>query len=312
MKLLRELPMTTFKGNVFDIKRFATHDGDGIRTTVFLKGCPLRCVWCQNPEGLKSTKEILYLENKCIHCLTCVRLSKHKGIECIDGKLIVHREIEDDWDLIVDMCPTMALTYDAKEYGIEELCDEIFKDEPFFKRGGGITFSGGEPFSQVDFMVEVLKACKKRNIHTAMESSFYTSLENVKKVIPYLDQIYCDCKLYDKEKHIQYTGVSNDLILKNIEYLLSSNVKDKVMIRTPLIPFKTATKENIKEISNFISTLYKDVHYELLNFNPLAKAKYAYLDRKYCFDENPALYTKEEMNGFYEIAKENGIRNLIR
>lgn len=303
--------MTTSKGIVFDIKRFATHDGDGIRTTIFLKGCPLRCVWCQNPEGLKATKQILYLENKCMHCQTCVHLSKNQGVECIDGNIHLNRNKVEDWNLIVDMCPTMALTYDSKEYTLETLCNEIFKDEAFFRRGGGITFSGGEPFQQVNFMLDVLKECKKRNIHTAIESSFYTSLENVQKVLPYLDQIYCDCKVFDSPLHKTCTSVDNEIILKNIEYLLTSNVKDKVIIRTPLIPFKNALDENIQEISRYISAIYKDVQYEILNYNPLAKAKYAYLDMAYCFEDNPPLYTKEEMQHFYSIAKENGIKNLI-
>ena len=303
--------MTTSKGIVFDIKRFATHDGQGIRTTVFLKGCPLRCRWCQNPEGLKATIQILYMETKCMHCKTCVHLSKNRGVEYKKGKIVVNREQKDDWDTIVDTCPTMAITYDSKEYALEELYKEIFKDDPFFKRGGGITFSGGDPFIQWEFMLEVLKECKKRHIHTAIESSFYTELENVKKVLPYLDQIYCDCKLFDKDKHIEYTGVSNEKIKENVAYLLTSDKRDNVIIRTPLIPSMTALDDNIKKISSFISSIYSGVHYEILNYNPLAKSKYAYLDMEYCFKENPPLYTKEEMNHFYSVARKAGIQNLI-
>ena len=304
--------MTTSKGVIFDIKRFATHDGNGIRTTVFLKGCPLRCRWCQNPEGLQIQPGILYLETKCMHCMTCANISKNNGITIEDGKIIVHRDVKDNWDDITYMCPTMALSYDSKEYTLEETFNEIFKDEIFFKRGGGITFSGGEPFLQFDFMLEVLKECKRRGIHTAIESSFYTDIEKVKTIVPYLDQIYCDCKLYEEDQHIQYTGVSNKRIKKNIEYLLTSSKKDQVIIRTPLIPEMSATKENIQMISKFISSIYSDVHYEILNYNPLAKSKYAYLDMEYCFEENPPLYTKEEMNEFYEIAQENGIINIVK
>lgn len=312
MKSSPEQVMTKSKGIVFDIKRFATHDGNGIRTTMFLKGCPLRCKWCHNPEGLKAKPQLLYMENQCIHCQTCVHTSKNKGIECIDGKIVIHRDMEDNWNDIVYMCPTMAVCFDAKEYTFELACEELFKDMAFFTYGGGVTFSGGEPFGQVDFVLELLKECKKRNVHTAIESSFYTDLENVKKVVPYLDQIYCDCKVFDEDKHKKYTGVSNEKIKQNIEYLLTSEHKDKVIIRTPLIPTMTATEDNIEKISLFLSNLYPGVKYELLNYNPLAKSKYSYLDMDYCFEENPELYSKEEMDTFYSIAQNNGIQNLIK
>ena len=140
--------MTTSKLRVFDIKRFSTHDGIGIRTTVFLKGCPLRCKWCQNPEGLLPTAQVLYMENKCIHCLSCLNTSKKQGIEVKDRKICLHREKKEDWNAIVDACPTRALQFDSKEYTIEQLVTEIKKDEAFFKREGGVTVSGGEPFLQ--------------------------------------------------------------------------------------------------------------------------------------------------------------------
>ena len=269
MKSSPEQVMTKSKGIVFDIKRFATHDGNGIRTTMFFKGCPLRCKWCHNPEGLKKQPQILYMENQCIHCQTCVHTSKNKGVEWVDGNIVIHRDIKDNWDEIVYMCPTTAICFDSKE-------------------------------------------CKRRNVHTAIESSFYTDLDIVKKVVPYLHQIYCDCKLFDEQKHIEYTGVSNQKIRKNIEYLLTSEHKDKVIIRTPLIPTMSATEENIASISSFLSNLYPDVKYELLNYNPLAKSKYAYLDMEFCFKDNPELYTSSQMEEFYSIALKNGIKNLIK
>ena len=253
MKLSQGQVMTTSKGYIFDIKRFATHDGKGIRTTVFFKGCPLRCKWCQNPEGLSYLPQVLYMESKCMHCLSCVHASKQ----------------------------------------------------------GGVTFSGGEPFLQSDFLIDLLKTCKAKGIHTAIETSLYTDLENVQKALPYLDQIYCDCKLYDENLHKQYTGVSNEKILKNIAYLLQSNKKAHVIVRTPLIPTMTASFENISSISEFLVSCYEDVHYEILNYNPLAQSKYAYLDMEYCFKENPKMYSSEKMQEFYDCAKQNGIKNLV-
>lgn len=303
--------MTTSKLRVFDIKRFSTHDGLGIRTTVFLKGCPLRCKWCQNPEGLSVKPQVLYMENKCIHCLSCFHASKKQGIEVKDNKIILHRKKDEDWKAIIDACPTRALQFDSKVYTIDELISEIKKDELFFKREGGVTVSGGEPFLQPEGLIALLKACHEEKIHTAIETSLFTDQKWLKEALVYLDQIYADCKLWDVDLHKQYTGVENQRILENIRFLLTSDKKDKVIIRTPLIPTMTAIRENIAAISSFLVSLYPDVHYEILNYNPLAQSKYAYLDMDYCFQDNPKLYKKEVMESFYAIARENGIRNLV-
>lgn len=302
--------MTTSSGLVFDIKRFATHDGNGIRTTVFLKGCPLRCAWCQNPEGLSVAKQVLYMDTNCIHCRSCVAACKNQGITFENHKICVHREVEEDWETVIDVCPTNALRFDCQVYSIPELMDEIKKDEAFFKYGGGVTFSGGEPFLQFEFLKEALMECKKLGFHTAIESSFYTKNENVKEVLPYLDQIYCDLKAWNDDEHVAYTKVHNTQIKENISYLLHSDKKEKVIIRTPLIPELTANDQNIDLISNFIVDEYNDVSYEILNYNPLAKAKYKYLDMEYCFEENPKMYSNEQMQHFYDIALKNGVKNL--
>lgn len=303
--------MTTFKGLIFDFKRFAVHDGQGIRTTVFLKGCPLRCAWCQNPEGLSSQPQILYMESNCIHCKNCVHASKHGGVTSLGDRILVHRDVEDAWDRIVDACPTTAMRFDSKVYTLAEAMAEIRKDVPFFKYGGGLTISGGEPFMQTDFLCALLKAAKKEGIHTAIETTLYTSLENIKRVLPYIDQWYCDCKCLDDDLHQSYTKVHVTPILENIRFLLQSECKDKVIIRTPLIPEMTGTKDTVCRIASFLVSCYEGVHYELLNYNPLAKSKYDYLDMEYCFEKNPTLYTNEEMNVFYDIARDSGIKHLI-
>ena len=171
MKLLREQPMTTSKYLVFDIKRFAVHDGKGLRTTIFFKGCPLRCRWCQNPEGLLPQRKPIYLENKCMHCRNC---EKHGA-----GK-IVYRDrpvfIDDDLDEIFKYCPTDAIQYDSSYYSLEELVDKVMEDEVFFKYGGGVTVSGGEPFMQQEKLIQLLKELHTK-VHTAIETSLYTSLD---------------------------------------------------------------------------------------------------------------------------------------
>lgn len=298
-------------GSVFDIRRFSTHDGEGIRTTIFLKGCPLRCHWCQNPEGLSLKPQLMYLENQCIHCGNCTKVCKNNSITLKDNKLYIDKNAADQWEEPIDACPAVCLTMDCKSYTVEELVKLVLKDIAFFKHGGGVTLSGGEPLFQKDFALALLKALKEEKIHTAIETSLYVDKTIIMEVLPYLDSIYADLKVFEKNKHKELTGVYNDQIKENIKFILESNKKDKVIIRTPLIPTMTATKENIYDIAKFITNIYPDVKYELLNYNPLAEGKYKLVDREYCFKENLRMHTEEEMHEFREVAKSAGVKNLI-
>lgn len=313
MKLLQEQAMeiSRMKGNIFDIRRFSTHDGVGIRTTIFLKGCPLACVWCQNPEGISVKKRPLHFENRCIQCGTCVALCKNRGFQKKADKIVIDPTAEENWDQLIYECPAGAIEMDSQEKTVEDIMTEIRKDAVFYQYGGGVTLSGGEPLLQSRFSQELLKCCKEEGIHTAVESALYVPQGTLDMVIPYLDMAYADMKLIDDGMHQKYVGVSNQKIKENIKYLLTSSIKENVIIRTPMIPGITATKENIQGIGAFISTIYPDVHYEILNYNPLAEAKYHLIDKEYCFEENPKLYTKEEMEQFGCWAKEAGVKNII-
>lgn len=299
------------KGTIFDIRRFSTHDGEGIRTTVFLKGCPLRCVWCQNPEGILTRSRPLYFENRCIHCGTCTAKCQNGGVEMADGKIHLHIDRSEDWDLVIDWCPAGALQMDSKEYEVEEVMKEIRKDMVFYQHGGGVTLSGGEPLLQWKFAREILKQCQKEGIHTAIETSLYTEPAVLEAVLPYLDHIFADFKIADESEHQRYIGVSNQKIKQNLQILLESQKKSQVTIRTPMIPGMTAKKENIIAISSYISSIYPQVSYEILNYNPLAEAKYHLIDKEYCFKENPKLYTKSQMAEFEAWAKQGGTKNVI-
>lgn len=301
--------MKTSKALVFDIKRFAIHDGEGIRTTVFFKGCPLRCLWCQNPEGLSPHRQVLYLESKCIHCQSCQKVAYENQL-IYKERPYLNRHFLGNNDNIVEACPANALTYDSQEYTIEELVQKLKEDQVFFQENGGVTLSGGEPFLQGQFIVELLKRLKEEKIHTMIETSLYVQPHLLKQALPYLDGLYVDLKIFDDTNHKAYTGVSNQLIIENFQYLLTSSHASKVIVRTPLIPSKTATSQNIAEISKFISSLYPDVHYELLNYNPLASSKYSLLDQHYPLDDYP-LYHSKQLEKFYAVAKQNGIKNLI-
>lgn len=302
-------------GRIFDIRRFSTHDGDGIRTTVFLKGCPLKCLWCQNPEGISTRQKLIHFQNKCINCELCIKNCSNKSIIKRDNKICVSKEnyTEDQNKTVIDICPTGALTMDSKDYTLNEVIEIAMKDEPFFKYGGGVTLSGGEPFYQKEFTIGLLKELKEHGINTAIETSLFVSNEYLIEALPFLDTIFADLKVFDDEKHKEFTGVSNEVIKKNIKLILESNKKDCVIIRTPLIPNFTATSKNIYDISKYISEIYPSVRYELLNYNPLAKAKYNLIDNlDYCFEKNPKMYTEEQMKEFQKIALDAGIKNLIK
>lgn len=303
--------MTISKALVFDIKRFAVHDGDGIRTTVFFKGCPLRCRWCQNPEGLSLERRPLYFEKNCIHCRRCEQFSYENQIEYKNNRPYFHKDYK-NFDNIIKACPSSSIIYDSEEYSVEELLHIIKEDEVFHKFGGGVTFSGGEPLLQGEFLLEILKRCKDEGIHTAIETSFYASLDFIKELLPYLDLLYIDLKVYDEKLHKEYTGVSSKKMKENIEYVLKSSHKQNVIIRTPLIPTMSATDDNIKAISEFLYDIDKDVRYELLNYNPLASSKYDLVDLEYGVDEQYKMFTKEEMNHFYDIILKTGIKNIIK
>lgn len=307
MKLLKEQLMKIFKAFVFDIKRFAVHDGTGLRTTIFFKGCPLRCRWCQNPEGLNNERQVIYFKKKCIHCRSCQRF-EDKVIYKNDRPYFKKQQ---DFDQVIKTCPSGAIQYDSHEYTLDELMEKIKEDEVFYKHGGGVTFSGGEPFMQGEFLIEILKRCKKEKIHTAIETSFYTSLELIKKALPYLDLIYIDLKIFDETKHQAYTNVSSKLIKENIHYVLQSKYKDKVIIRTPLIPTMSATDGNIKQIVQFLIQINPEVKYEMLNYNPLASAKYELVNLKYGL-ESYQTFNKLQMQHFYDVALQAGIKNLIK
>ena len=298
-------------GTIFDVRRFATHDGDGIRTTVFFKGCPLECAGCHNPEGISTKRRPLYFPKKCIHCGSCVTESEDRGITMDkDRNITLDITKQEDWDNIMEICPTGAIAWDSRKVEVNDLLEEVRKDEPFFKYSGGVTISGGEPLLQPLFAAELLLLLQYYKIHTAIETALLVPNENVAAVLPYLDTIFADCKIFDEQEHIKATKVSNVRIKENIEFILTSEKRDKVIIRTPMIPEYTAFDENVANIAKFISNIYPEVHYEILNYNPLASAKYHLVGREYCFKENPTRFSKEQMKHFAEVAVKNGVRNI--
>ena len=305
------------KGLVFDIRRFSTHDGPGIRTTVFTKGCPLQCKWCQNPEGLEPIKKLCYFKNKCIGCGTCINVCPLKAISRTDEgmKVKIDRRLCDLCGLCVEACPAQALVFDSKEMTVREVVDELLKDKEFYETSGGITLSGGDPFSQKEFTLELLKECKKHGLNTAIETCLYVDRRTLEQFLPYIDLLIADFKVFDSELHRLYTGQDNTIIKDNFVHLFKHYFdQDKldILVRIPLIPEYTATEENLKEIARFLYSLSPRVRVELLNYNPLAQSKYTLMNKKFLYEINPEMYKEDELEIYNGILSGIGIANIIR
>ena len=248
--------MTTSKrdivqtGLVFDVQRFCIHDGPGIRTVIFFKGCPLRCKWCQNPEGLAPKPEISFSKDRCISCRECEKVCPVQAI-LFNSTRRIDRQLCDRCGKCVEVCHSEALQLIGKPYTPEELLNEIIKDMAFFDAsGGGITLSGGEPTYQLEFLTAFLPLAKKKGLHIAMETCGYAPYERLKAIISFLDLILYDIKAIDPVLHKRLTGQDNEIILGNFDRLLIT--KAEIMVRVPLIPKLTATKKNLKDICLFL------------------------------------------------------------
>ena len=268
-------------GMVFNIQKCSIHDGPGIRTLVFLKGCYLSCLWCANPESQNFRPEIMNFYSKCIGCKECISCCPRGAI--YEGKkgYAIHRERCNGCNQCVDNCYAEAKKLMGKTMTSEEVMEEVRKDKAFYagRNGGGVTFSGGEPFLQADFMKEVLENCKREGISTAVESCGFASFSEIKKVLPYLDFIFFDMKHYDSEQHKKLTGQGNEKILENLQRINEYSIP--ITVRTPVIPGYNDDETNIIEIAKICAKLPNVRQYELLAYHELGVSKYENLDRIY-------------------------------
>ena len=278
-------------GRYFSIEEFSVYDGPGIRTTVFLKGCPLRCSWCHNPEGQSKKIEIVRSPNGCRHCGECERLAVR------EGDTIRFTEAS------IAACPSNLLRVCGKDTEPEELCTLLLKNERILKNGGGITFSGGEPLAQSDFVFECLSILHGR-LHTALQTCGYCSEEIFLRALELCDYFLFDLKLIDSQKHQKYTGVPNEQILKNFD-LLTSSGKDFVA-RMPLIPTVTDTVENISAAAALLRSRGVD-YVELLPYNKMAGGKYEMLMLEYSPDFDRTIHPEARV----EIFESFGVRAKI-
>lgn len=296
-------------GNVFDIQRYSIHDGPGIRTIVFLKGCPLKCKWCCNPESQTLQPVVMFKEDNCIHCGECIKACP-KGAISLDNLNFIDRNICNGCGECANVCLTGAITMKGEELTVQEIIKDLKKDAITYRRsGGGITLSGGEPLLQHKFSVEILKACKSQGWNTAIETTGYTKDPNVlKEILPYLDLVLFDIKSIDNDIHKKYTGVSNELILKNA--LTISKLAKKMVVRIPTIKGVNASVEGMQKICDFVKTLNNIKTIHILPYHTYGANKYKLLGREYPMGEIETL-TKEEINTFENIIKKNGFRCII-
>jgi pyruvate formate lyase activating enzyme len=261
-------------GMVFDIQKFSIHDGPGIRTTVFLKGCPLRCLWCHNPESQESGLEISLIPSKCIGCGYCFKacpLSNH--VMEASGERIFHRARCQRCGICAEKCYAGAIELIGREMSVEEVLADVEKDRPFYETsGGGMTLSGGEPLFQFDFTRALLREAKRRELHTCIETCGFAPFELLEQLVPFVDLFLYDCKETDPVRHREYTGVPREVIVENLVRL--DRLGAKTVLRCPIVPGLNARDDHLAGIAALANRLdnIREVH--IMPYNPLGKSKH--------------------------------------
>jgi len=271
-------------GSVLRIERTSIHDGEGLRTVLFLKGCPLRCSWCSTPESQLSYTEKGYAFDLCLGCGKCIRSCPEGALSMSEDEPKVLNDITKckKCFICVSKCPRRALKSYGRLMSVQEAVREIIKDEIFyFHSGGGITISGGEPLCQPDFVAKILQECRERGIHTAMETSFYAPWENIEKILPWLNFLYVDIKHMDKKLHKYWVGVDNLQILANIRKTDRSEYPLEIAVRIPMIPGVNDSDINLSATAEFCRSIKKLKEVELLAYHRLGIETYKYLGIDY-------------------------------
>jgi len=265
------------KGVIFNIQRYSIHDGPGIRTTVFLKGCQLRCFWCQNPESQKRRPEILFSKEHCTLCARCVSACPTGAGFLLDAHSAIDREKCDGCGECVKICPNDARTLTGKIWPVGEIIQTVIRDKKFYENsGGGVTLSGGDPLSQPEFALAILQSCKEAGLHTVIETCGYASWPSMEKLLDYTDLVLYDIKCIDPAKHKKATGKSNERILENAKRVA---LLKSLRVRVPMIPGFNDSPEDVKAIVKFVKKEMGPIEIDLLPYNSLGESKYERLDR---------------------------------
>ncbi len=265
------------RGLVFDVKRFAIHDGPGIRTTLFFKGCPLRCPWCHNPESLFPEQELVFHGERCLGCRDCLEACPTGAASLEPGKAPADRDRCELSGKCVEVCPSGAREILGRWMTLEEALAELERDRVFYQEsGGGVTFSGGEPLFQPDFLEALLRACRERGVHTALDTTCYASRAVVERMLPWTDLWLADLKHMDPEAHLRGTGVPNEPILENLRFLASRGAG--IRARIPLVPGFNDKREDLQAAAAFLAELGETVEeVDLLPYHRAGEHKFSYL-----------------------------------
>ncbi len=293
-------------GILTNIQRASTEDGPGIRTTAFVKGCPLHCVWCHNIETIDSDLRIVWHSQKCIGAKDCIEACPESALELTPEGIIIDLSKCLVCEKCEDACPTGAIEINGKKWNVDQLVDELLRDKIFFDTSnGGVTISGGEPLLQYEFTKELAQKLQANGVHVALDTTGYTSESVWRTILEHVDLVLFDLKQMDPEKHLNFAGVPLERILENAKIL--SEVGMPVWIRTPIIPGHTDTRENIRAISKFIKQNMNTVErFDLLAFNKMCIDKYALYGFEYPL-KNYDLIEEEKMVALAKIASDEGI-----
>jgi len=297
------------KGIVFNIQRFSIEDGPGIRTTVFMKGCPLRCVWCHNPEGLEARPELMWFDVRCIGARDCLGACPTGALQLTRDGMVIDRGRCDACGLCQDACPAGALEVVGRRYTASEAFDEVMRDEVFYRNsGGGVTVSGGEPTMQPSFVAELMTACREAGLHVALDTCGYSSLEALERLLGLADMVLLDLKVMDEERHRELTGADLGPVLESARVISRSG--KPVWIRTPVIPGCTDSAENITSLAGFIAGEIPTVErWDLLAFNNTCGSKYRRLDKTWRLEGKP-LIARSEMEELAGLAGDSGVPHV--
>ncbi|MFX0002471.1 MAG: glycyl-radical enzyme activating protein [Candidatus Hodarchaeota archaeon] len=293
------------EGILFNIQRYSIHDGPGIRTTVFLKGCPLRCKWCSNPESINPFPELFLRKDRCNQCEQCIEVCSLNAIFFDDGLIQINRPECNLCMKCIEACPLDVIQCTGKKVSVHEVISEVMQDELFYNNsGGGVTISGGEPLYQLEFTLNLLKKFKQKSIHTTVDTTGYAKSEDFEKILPYTDLILFDIKHLDSEIHKKETGIQNELILNNFEKALVN--KKKVWVRVPVIPHFNDSNEYMEKLAKYL--LKKPIEkVSLLKYHEWGKHKYKYLDIIYPL-KDAYFISDEKIQKFKEIIESFGLK----
>lgn len=281
---------------IFDLYRGTSHDGPGLRTTIFFKGCPLRCAWCHNPEGIAPQPQIWWDARRCIGCLRCREACPSGALHAGETGIRIDAPLCRHCGACVRACPSKAQSYTGEEWSAERLLHEALKDEPYYKAfGGGVTASGGEPMAQHESVCTLFRQLKARSVHTALDTCGNVPWSSYETVLPWTDCVLYDLKVMDPERHRFFTGCTNERILDNLSriaaYIRTERPNLQLWIRTPLIPGATDSEENLLQISQFIQKHLSGIigRWELCAFNNICKSKYDKMHKVWMFADQPLL-----------------------